>query len=82
VAVKKVEAINNHTDPNDQGVPVLVLREGVLLRRLDHANIVAMRDIFLHENTFHFVRAPPRPSARPQRPVALRADRGGGVHVC
>ena len=82
MAVKKVETINNHADPNDQGVPVLVLREGVLLKRLDHANIVAMRDIFVHENTFHFVRAPRAPPRAPRdQSPSGRIEEAGYTHA-
>ena len=55
VAIKQASLISNPADPNDQGIPVTVLREGAVLRKLSHPNVVKMLDIFPHDGTYNFV---------------------------
>ena len=43
------------TEPNDQGVPVVVLREGSVLCKLSHPNVVKMLDIYVHDGQYNFV---------------------------
>jgi len=55
VAVKRLDHATESSEGNDQGVPVQVLREGALLQRLRHPNIVSMNEIYVKDGVFHFV---------------------------
>ena len=55
VAIKKSDLLSEADDPNDQGVPVVVLREGAVLRRLQHPNVLRLFDIYLHLGHHNFV---------------------------
>ena len=48
VAIKKSYLLSEAEDPDDQGVPVVVLREGAVLRKLQHPNVLRLFDIYLH----------------------------------
>ena len=55
VAIKQAILTLDPADPNDQGVPVAVLREGAVLCKLSHPNVVKMLRIFSHDGTYNFV---------------------------
>jgi serine/threonine protein kinase len=55
VAIKKTDYIAAPNEPNDQGVPVVVLREGSVLCRLQHPNVVKMHDIYMDHGQYCFV---------------------------
>ena len=55
VAIKKSHLLSEAEDPNDQGVPVVVLREGAVLRRLQHPNVLRLFDIYLHLGHHNFM---------------------------
>eukprot|EP00277_Geminigera_cryophila_P008724 CAMPEP_0179410438 /NCGR_PEP_ID=MMETSP0799-20121207/3287_1 /TAXON_ID=46947 /ORGANISM="Geminigera cryophila, Strain CCMP2564" /LENGTH=355 /DNA_ID=CAMNT_0021182287 /DNA_START=96 /DNA_END=1159 /DNA_ORIENTATION=+ len=55
VAIKKSDLFSDQNDINDQGVPVVVFREGCVLCKLTHPNVVRVYDVYIQEGHHNFV---------------------------
>jgi len=55
VAIKKSDLFSDQNDPNDQGVPVVVFREGCVLCKLTHPNVVKVHDVYIEQGHHNFV---------------------------